>query len=168
MKGLVLSLFLLSWFATPGLTQEQVGDSQPIIEEIQFEGNSVFPDHDLQEALQLTKKGDPYIPDKLEYDLQVNLGSLYRNNGYINVKIDTPRIEAVDETRAHQPLARIVVPIHEGQQFFYGKIELAGITAVPDKEAWRSLGILLVSGAAAQPLVARHVRIPPGSAVASE
>ena len=57
------------------------------------------------------------------------------------MKIDTPRIEAVGETGAHQRLARIVVPMHEGQQFFYGKIELAGITAVPDKEAWRSLGI---------------------------
>ena len=141
MKGLVLSLLMISWLATNSLTQEQDAGAQPIIEEIQFEGNSVFPDGELLDALQLTKLGDPYIPDKLEYDLHVNVGAKYRNNGYINVRVDAPRVEVIGETRGHQPLARIVVPIIEGQQFFYGRIELAGITAIPDKEAWRSLGI---------------------------
>ncbi len=141
MKGFVLSVLLVVWVATHGPAQERVEGSQPVIEEIQFEGNSVFPDDELRSALQVTKVGDPYIPDQLEHDLHVNVGALYRNNGYVNVKVDTPRIEVIGKTSGRQALARIVVTIIEGQQFFYWKIEMVGITAVPDRDVRQSFGI---------------------------
>ena len=75
MKGFVLSVLLVVWVATHGPAQAGEG-SQPVIEEIQFEGNSVFPDDELRSALQVTKVGDPYIPDQLEHDLHVNVGAL--------------------------------------------------------------------------------------------
>ena len=74
--------------------------------------------------------GDPYVPDKFEYDLHVNLGARYRDNGYVNVKVDTPRIEVIGETETtQQPLYRIVVPIHEGSQFAYKSFNVEGVTA---------------------------------------
>ena len=133
MKGLPLSLLLLSWLATPGLTQEQ---GASVLAIIQFEGNSVFPDDELRDALQLVKKGDPYVQDKLEHDLHVNVGDRYRNSGYINVRFGTPRFEATEQTGAgDQSLYRVVVPVEEGSQFVYEKsIEVEGVAYFPDKQ----------------------------------
>ena len=140
MKGLVLAFSLISTLTTQAVTEAQGPGSQPIISEIQFEGNQVFPDHELLDALELNKKGDPYIPAEFEYDLQVNLGARYRNNGYINVKVDAPRVEVIGDSGAPQPLHRIVVSIQEGSRFVYGRFEVVGITAFPDDEVRRIFG----------------------------
>ena len=142
MKPFLRSLLIMGLLTTQGLTQEQVGGSQPIIKEIQFEGNQVFPDGELLRALQLTKLGDPYIPDKFEYDLHVNVGARYRNNGYINMRADTPRIEVIGETGARQPLCRIVVPVQEGSQFVYGSFEVEGVKKFSVDEVTRIFPML--------------------------
>ena len=65
MKPFLCSLLVMGLLTTQGLTQEQVGDSQPIITEIQFEGNQVFPDGELLRALQLTKLGRSLHPGQV-------------------------------------------------------------------------------------------------------
>ncbi len=114
------------------------------IGDIGFEGNTVFTDKELRQALELTKvrgpitlfKGhDKYIKDKLEYDLQANLMARYREKGYIQARAGEPKVEIVEAPqglligfRKTKQQYRIVVPIEEGQQFRYRNFAINGIT----------------------------------------
>lgn len=113
------------------------------IGEIRFEGNTVFEEGELQDALELNKERGPitlfkgqdkYIPDKLEYDIQMNLLAKYRERGYMTVKAGSPRVEIVEGPRGMLLGFRktrqqydITIPIEEGEQFRVGKFEVVGV-----------------------------------------
>ncbi len=113
------------------------------IGDIGFEGNTVFGDKELRKSLELTKvrgpitlfKGhDKYIEDKLEYDLQVNLLSRYRDVGYIQARAGEPDVEIVEAPqglllgfRKTKQQYRITIPIEEGQQYRYSSFDVGGI-----------------------------------------
>lgn len=120
------------------------------IGDIDYEGNTIFDDGKLRGALKLNKerglipafKGtDKYIKEKLEYDLNVNMLSLYHEKGYIQARVGDPKIEIVEGPRGVLPLVRkteqqyyITVPIEEGAQYTFSHFEVKGATRVP-KEA---------------------------------
>ena len=110
-----------------GLNQ---GREDVLIAEIRFEGNTVFTDEELVRALQLVKIGQFYVPEKLEYDVQVNLLDEYRDQGYVFAKAGKAELVAVagEETvgRPH----RLTIPIQEGSQYRYGSFELEGAKAL--------------------------------------
>lgn len=107
---------------------------------IQFTGDKVFSDFELRSALQLSKersiftmfKGtDRYHRDKLEYDIETNLRSLYQQHGYMQAQLGQPVVRIFDGPRGMIPFLRktkhqffIEVPIDAGEQFHIGKIEL--------------------------------------------
>lgn len=112
------------------------------IGDISFEGNTVLSDGELRDALELNKerglmtvfKGtDKYIPDKLEYDVQVNLLAKYREQGYIFARAGDPEVAIVEAPRGMLIGFRktkqqyyITVPIQEGEQYTVGSFQITG------------------------------------------
>jgi outer membrane protein insertion porin family len=112
------------------------------IGDIRFEGNTVFKDGELKDALKLTKvrgpislfkSQDKYIKDKLEYDVHENLLAKYRERGYIFAKAGDPSVEIVEAGqgmlfgfRKTKQQYYIKIPIEEGEQFRYGAFKLEG------------------------------------------
>ncbi|MBI2821364.1 MAG: outer membrane protein assembly factor BamA [Acidobacteria bacterium] len=113
------------------------------IGDISFEGNTVFSDDQLQDALKLTKerglipifKGtDKYQEEKLEYDANVNMLDLYREQGYINARIGKPTVEIKEGPRGFIPMFRktpqqfyISIPIQEGEQYRFSTFDVNGV-----------------------------------------
>ncbi|HUG44110.1 MAG TPA: outer membrane protein assembly factor BamA [Acidobacteriota bacterium] len=113
------------------------------IGDISFEGNTVISDGELRDALELNKerglmtvfKGtDKYIPDKLEYDVQVNLLAKYREQGYIFARAGDPEVAIVEAPRGMLVGFRktkqqyyITVPIQEGDQYTVGSFQITGV-----------------------------------------
>jgi len=114
------------------------------IGKIRFEGNTVFSEKKLKKTLQLDKergimsifKGtDKYHHDKLLYDLEENVKSLYQERGYLDMKYAEPRIEIGEGPRGFLPLFRktkkqffITIPIDEGPQYRIKAIKFDGNT----------------------------------------
>ena len=112
------------------------------IGDIQFEGNTVFSDDELQAALELNKERGPitmfkgldkYIPDKLEFDLNQNMMELYRSRGYLDARVGAPEVRIVEGPRGMLMGFRktkqqyyIVVPIQEGEQFTVESFDVQG------------------------------------------
>ncbi len=97
------------------------------IESIVFEGNEHFDDDDLKDAMQtkekgfwsfLTSSGDL---DETELDNDViRIESLYKNNGFINVKVSNARIDLGKE------MITISFKIDEGDQYKNGIVSVKG------------------------------------------
>lgn len=110
------------------------------IEDIAFEGNSVFGDRRLRRAMKQTKetgliarirKRDIYNPATLAEDLQA-VRDVYRNEGYKNVHVGEPQ----PDVRALRPNAEepenrkrrlfLTIPVEEGERWKMGSIEIEG------------------------------------------
>jgi outer membrane protein insertion porin family len=127
------------------------------IGKIEFEGNTVFTDGELRDALELNKerglislfKGqDKYIPDRLEYDLQVNLLAKYREKGYMMAKVGEPEVEIVEGPRGWLLGFRktkqqyyITIPIEEGEQFSVGEFNVTGVQTFSPEMVKRGFGL---------------------------
>lgn len=112
------------------------------IGDISFEGNTVFSDDELKGFLELNKERGPivmfksldkYIPDKLEYDVQLNLLSKYKEKGYIFAKAGAPDVRIMEAPqgmligfRKTKQQYFITIPIEEGEQFSIGEFSIAG------------------------------------------
>lgn len=110
------------------------------IEDIAFEGNSVFGDRRLRRAMKQTKetgliarirKRDIYNPATLAEDLQA-VRDVYRNDGYKNVHVGEPQPEVrALRPNADQPENRkrrlfLTIPVEEGERWKMGSIEIEG------------------------------------------
>lgn len=96
---------------------------------IAFEGNTVFDDDDLREAMEtrerwflswLTGRG-AYLPDVLENDLAI-LADMYFNKGYLQVKVKEPTVTVSDDKKS----LLINIRIEEGDQFSIGRVDIEG------------------------------------------
>jgi outer membrane protein insertion porin family len=128
------------------------------IGDISFEGNTVLSDGELRDALELNKvrgpivlfKGhDKFIPDKLEYDIQVNLLAKYREKGYMMARAGEPRVRIVEAPRGllfgfrkTKQQYYISIPIEEGDQFRIGKFEVLGVETFDQEIVKRSYNLL--------------------------
>lgn len=110
-----------------GLQEAQKGE---LIAEIRFDGNTVFTDEELSQALKLVEQGQLYVAEKLEYDVQVNVLDEYRKKGYIFAKSPKPVLTAITDEGAVKGSYRITIPIEEGPQFHYGSFQLLGVKAL--------------------------------------
>jgi len=99
------------------------------VRRIRFFGNRMIDSDTLRTGL-ATKEGDllsfltdsgTYRADAFQVDL-LRISSHYFDNGYINVKLETPDIE-ISSDRRH---LYISVSIDEGEQYYVGKIDFSG------------------------------------------
>jgi len=97
------------------------------IETIAFEGNNYFTSKKIQKAMKTQEKGFwSFITssgdlDETELDNDViRIESLYKNNGFINVKVSDPKITMEKES------IRVNFKINEGDQYKTGAIDISG------------------------------------------
>ena len=121
------------------------------IDEIEFEGNTVYNDVTLQWQMKNTRQSGPitrvlkkdiYDPAKLQEDLD-NVRKLYRGAGYKNVVIGEPQLEV----RAKNPNAQsakeqkrrlfLTIPIEEGERWKFGEISIDGNKVYTDQALLR-------------------------------
>ena len=124
---------------------------------IDFEGNKVFPDKKLKRKMKKLKEHgwfswisatDIYSEKKYNEAIE-NLKKFYWKHGYKDVYVGQPKIEIKDFTsekqkkknierlkehkRVKQDLRMyITIPIHEGKQYFIGKVSFIGNKLLPD------------------------------------
>jgi outer membrane protein insertion porin family len=110
------------------------------VEDIDFEGNTVFKDRRLRWAMKGTKqanlitklmKKDLYSPAKVDEDLD-NIRNLYKKSGYKNVVLGEPNVEVLPmkpnapTTKEQKRRLFITVPIEEGDRWKLGTITIEG------------------------------------------
>lgn len=100
-----------------------------LIDEIRFEGNTLFSDRELKKVMGtkerwflswITGRG-AYQEDVLANDLEI-IADQYYNEGYVQIKVRQPRI-VLNEDKSSMD---IVIEIEEGQQFRVGEVDVAG------------------------------------------
>lgn len=127
------------------------------IGKIRFTGNTVFDNGDLRGALKLDKergmismfKGtDKYHHDKLLYDLEENVKSLYQERGYLEMKYGEPAVKIEEGPRGFIPLLRktkkqffITIPIDEGPQYRVNAVAFEGNTLFKSEQLERIIGL---------------------------
>lgn len=110
------------------------------IEDIDFEGNTVYSDLRLRLKMRQTResglisrvlKKDIYNPATLEEDLD-KVRELYRNTGYKNVLLGDPEVEVralrpeAAETERQKRRIFLTIPIEEGERWRFGEISVVG------------------------------------------
>lgn len=127
------------------------------IGKITFTGNKVFSNGKLKDALKLDKerglismfKGtDKYHKDKLLYDLEENVKSLYQEHGYLLMQYGQPEVEIKEGPRGFIPLFRktkkqfyITIPIDEGPQYRVESVSFEGNTLFKEKALIDRIGL---------------------------
>jgi outer membrane protein insertion porin family len=117
------------------------------IRQIEFTGNTVFPDWRLRLAMRKTResglisrvmKRDIYNPATLQEDLG-KVRDLYRERGYKNTVVGDPAIEVTARRpEAEKPgrqkrRLRLEIPIEEGERWRFGEIAIEGNEVFADE-----------------------------------
>ena len=133
---------------------EQVGSGETVVtftvqEEkptnivgVNFEGNESFADARLQSIMQTRKKtllsiffsGGTLNREALKTDTD-RITAFYYDNGYINVKVDEPRIERKDDG------IYVTVRIDEGEQYTIGEVGIVGEYPGSENQALRAVEV---------------------------
>lgn len=115
------------------------------IEDLDFEGNTVFSDRRLRFAMKKTKesgvlsrfrKRDIYNPATLEEDLD-QIRKVYRDAGYKNITLGEPKIEvrakkeAASDSQAQKRRLFVTLPVEEGSRWRLGEITFSGNETFP-------------------------------------
>ena len=117
------------------------------IGDIDFDGNTVFSDWKLRQAMKKTKKSglisrfskkDIYNPANIEEDLD-SVRDLYRKAGYKDVLIARPELD-VEAKRPNAPTVEaqkrrlaVTIPIEEGDRWKLGEISIEGNEVFSDQ-----------------------------------
>jgi outer membrane protein insertion porin family len=110
---------------------------QVYVRNVEFTGNTVFPDFALKERLEF-EKGDPYNFEKFQRNLlgneeQTDASSLYMDNGYLRASL------MPEEKRISEDSVDIVVSVFENERYKVGKVTIKGNTKTKDKVIRREL-----------------------------
>lgn len=133
------------------------------IVEIDFEGNEVFSDKELRNAMEYVKKSgliarfkgmDILDIRKLEYDLQKNVGEYMRSKGYFQARIGEPEIVGLGYKRtgfvnflplplltSKDDTLKIIVPISEGKVFRVGEVKVEGNSIFSEQQILSYVGL---------------------------
>ena len=134
------------------------------IVEIEFEGNQVFKDGELRNALLLVKETgiitrfqgtDILDLRKLQYDLQKNVRSYMFSKGYFQARIGEPQIVGLGYRRTGLPLInlpipfitskddtlKIIVPVTEGKLFRVGELKVEGNSIFSEQQILGYVGL---------------------------
>lgn len=98
------------------------------IKEVRFSGNKSISSYRLRWKLK-TGKGDAYIPEKIEADIEA-LTDFYLEEGFAKVVIDPPVVSYNEKKKGL--VAEIT--IHEGSKYKVGKVEIAGNSLFSEPE----------------------------------
>ncbi|HJS51438.1 MAG TPA: outer membrane protein assembly factor BamA [Pyrinomonadaceae bacterium] len=133
--------------------------------EIDFQGNEVFKDSELRNAIELVKetglvsrvKGQDILDmRKLQYDLQKNVRSYMFSKGYFQARIGEPEVVGLGVKRTdYLPLItiplplisskddalKIVVPVTEGKVYRVGDLKVEGNSIFSEQQILNFIGL---------------------------
>lgn len=126
------------------LTFEINEHHQAIVRKIEFVGNHAFKDDELKKKIKTKEKtmfswisgGGKYKQDQLEQDVMM-LTFHYLNNGYIKVKVDTPK-EAISKDKRY---IFITYMVEEGKQYKISSVDVDGDILTTREELKSLLGV---------------------------
>jgi outer membrane protein insertion porin family len=116
--------------------------SKVLITEILFEGNSAFDTETLKDLMKTSEKnflwwitsaGDLNMED-LDQDV-LRIKGFYQNNGFIEVRVDDPVVEFLDES------IQVTLKIYEGPRFEVGRVTVSGDLIETEAQLVRQLRI---------------------------
>ena len=107
------------------------------VDEISFEGNTVFRADELRQRIPLAE-GEPYNPENIERSKQ-RIESLYRQQGYFDVSAGDDSIEERLEYRPEERRVSISFRVTEGKPAFIRRIKIEGLTKTKDEVVRREL-----------------------------
>ncbi len=126
------------------------------VAEIEFDGNTVFPDSELRSQMKLVKEAglvsgltskDIYDKEKIVYDLQ-SVRELYWKHGYLNVKFGDPVVEEAGRVGSGVPVIggkdrglKVTVPVEEGRVYRVGKVTIHGGTVYTEEVVKAVVGL---------------------------
>ena len=138
------------------------GNRSRIIE-IDFDGNAVFSDKELRNALELVKKSglisrfkgmDILDLRKLQYDLQKNVQEYMRSKGYFQARLGEPEVVGLGYKRtgflpfiplplltSKDDTLKIVVPVTEGRIFRVGELKVEGSSIFSEQQILSYVGL---------------------------
>lgn len=107
------------------------------IRNIEWEGNTIYPDALLTERLDF-KKGDIFDYEKFQRNLRGNerqndVSALYYDNGYLTFQIRTEEIKVATDS------IDLLITISERNRFHIGRVEITGNDKTKDKVIRREL-----------------------------
>jgi outer membrane protein insertion porin family len=135
------------------------------IVDIEFEGNQIFSDGELRNALQLVKEtglisrfqgSDILDLRKLQYDLQKNVRSYMFSKGYFQARIGEPEVVGLGYKRTGIPILgqlplplisskddtlKIVIPVTEGKVFRVGDLKVEGNSIFSEQQILSYVGL---------------------------
>jgi outer membrane protein insertion porin family len=149
-KGYYLAQVTSEVRAIPEETQEidlyyhVVEHAKVEIQRITFVGNQALSDDDLKSVMTTSEGGfwsfltdsGTYKEDAFQRD-RLSITALYYDHGYINVKLGAPIIELSADKR----YMYITVPIDEGPQYSFGKLDFTGDLIGPKDDYFSRLTI---------------------------
>lgn len=128
--------------------------------EIDFEGNRIFTDDELRKPMKNVRQAglvtrftsrDIYHPEAFEDDMRRVDFFAFKDRGYLEAQIGEPKVETIHRDRLlpfRIPFIcppddglKIVVPVSEGRQFRFGKIDIEGNTVFSDEQIKAIIGI---------------------------
>ena len=133
------SVYLTGVESDPGMVVSvTVEEGQPFyVRDVVWEGNTVYPDQQLDEALGLAK-GERFNGTRLESNLFGNrrssdVSSLYMNQGYMRFNVN-PTVRVVAEDSLD-----LMMEITEGDIYNFGRIDISGNTKTKEHVIRREL-----------------------------
>lgn len=107
------------------------------IRNIEWEGNTIYPDEVLNERLDFAK-GDIFDYEKFQRNLygneqQSDVNALYQDNGYLTFRLTPTEIKAAPDS------IDLVIRLEERNQFRIGQVKIEGNTKTKDKVVRREL-----------------------------
>ncbi|MBI3950015.1 MAG: outer membrane protein assembly factor BamA [Acidobacteria bacterium] len=146
--------------AAVGLTFEVNEGPRVRVLEIDFEGNKIFSGDELRKPMKNVRQAglitrftsrDIYHPEALKDDLERVRFFVLADHGYLEAQIGQPSVEMIRRNTflpfriplISPPLEglRIVIPIDEGRQCRFGKIDVEGNTVFSDEQIKAIIGI---------------------------
>lgn len=114
------------------------------IGQIEFEGNQVFSDGKLRKKMKDTKehgmlswvtRKDDFEKEKFEKDME-KVRELYFDNGYINAKLDEPKIDLYESGGmfGKKKRMKMTIAVSEGKQYKTGDITFEGNSVFTDAQ----------------------------------
>jgi outer membrane protein insertion porin family len=115
-----------------------------LIHTVRFEGNNAFSDRKLRKTMETKEKwmfswltgAGTYKDEVLKNDALL-IADLYRNNGYVNVKVGEPVVKMADVADGLE----VFIGITEGEQFKVGDIGFKGDMLASEKDLRKKLKI---------------------------
>ncbi len=108
-------------------------EALPVVTFVRFEKMTVISAEELQRAFYQKALGEPYTEERLLELLDANIRPLFEEKGRLRVRFGPLRTEESKQATG----VEVIVPVEEGDEFHFGKVQFAGNKLLPERNLAR-------------------------------